>query len=399
MESLARRPLILYREVPRFVLLLSTYLPFAFLPEALALGDGRWIMLLIGAYLIASTGLRLLPVSNRAPVWLMTAWLLLDTIVWLTGQRILQWDNTPTKYISLFLALDAATIGRTLWHGLFHAPVFAALLSLGPLLLGETWDRDYQLSYIVPTLIGVMLAFGFAKAFQVDEERAAAAQARKEAELANAQLREYARQVEELAVLRERNRMAREIHDTIAHAFTGIIIQMDVIKSLWEIDPGRALLAVEGVQEKARESLSDVRRSVHALRPLHLEEQQGVAALERMADTFTVSTGVQVGLTISGPPVPLPAAHELCLYRAVQEGLTNAYRHGGASRVEIALAYAPESLSLTVADDGSGMAEVGSVGLGLLGIQERAEILGGHVHIGAREDGGFSLRVTLPLPA
>jgi signal transduction histidine kinase len=103
------------------------------------------------------------------------------------------------------------------------------------------------------------------------EEREAANRARKEAELANAALREYAQQVEELAVLRERNRVAREVHDTVAHGFTGIIMQLEAVTRLLKKSPEKAEQALLSVQDLARDSLGEIRRSVHALRPLQQE--------------------------------------------------------------------------------------------------------------------------------
>jgi signal transduction histidine kinase len=274
----------------------------------------------------------------------------------------------------------------------------SALTTLGPLLVGSRTGRAFWVSYVTTLTPSYFFVYGFVyMAGRMGEERAATSRARKEAELANVHLREYATQVEELAVLRERNRLAREVHDTVAHGFTGIIMQMEAVSRMLTKSPAKAESALRLIQEQARESLAEVRRSVHALRPLQMEKRKGVAALRRLVEEFSSTTGMDADILVEGAPVELPAGHDLCLYRTVQEGLTNAFRHGRADQARVRLRFAVDHVVAAVEDNGRPAAKPHEPGLGIIGVRERAEVLGGIVAAGPGRAGGFVLQLTLPL--
>jgi signal transduction histidine kinase len=300
-----------------------------------------------------------------------------------------------TAVVGLLMAAEATLVGYPLWRGLAHAGVVALIMAFTPLIASapEKWLNGW----LFPLVPGLLFAYTFAGiGEQMRREQEESARARTEAELANAQLREHAHQVESLAVLRERNRLARDVHDTIAHRFTGILMQVEAVSRLWEKDPATAAAALGAVRQQVRESLNEVRRSVHALRPLQLEQEQGTAGIAKLVAEFGATTGVDAQFAITGQPMELPAAHELCIYRAVQEGLTNAFRHGRARRVRVRLAFDAGQIMLTVEDDGAGSEASLEGGLGIVGIRERAEVLGGRVEAASARTGGFVLRVTLP---
>jgi signal transduction histidine kinase len=367
---------------------------------------------LIGVGMTISLALRNLVLWRRTPVWVRSAWVGLDLLAWYWSEAMLSWHPARLPFVGFILALDAAMIGWKIYRGALHWGVATLFVVLAPLIWGHPVNAGYLFLYASPVLIGAIFVYLFISlAGRMAEERATAARARQEAEeaqteaerarkaaeLANAQLREYATQVESLAVLRERNRLAREVHDTIAHAFTGIHMQVELIAYLLPESPERAAEALAKVREKVGESLDEVRRSVHALRPLQLEESQGLSSLERLVNEFARTTGVATDLVITGLPVELPVAYELCLYRTVQEGLTNAFRHGRAGRARIRLAYEPDCVILGVEDDGKGAPGPVAGGLGILGIHERVAALGGSVEAGNAPTGGFVLQVSLPL--
>ena len=220
-----------------------------------------------------------------------------------------------------------------------------------------------------------------------------------ELEEAHAELKSYSEQLRELAISEERNRMAREIHDSLGHYLAKINVQLEVAVKLGRRDPDRAGEAVANAKAAASEALSEVRRAVRALRPLGLEERRGTGSLVALARGFE-GTGVAVSFGVEGEERGLSPEADLLLYRALQEGLTNALKHSGASRVEARLAFEPSQVRLTVADNGRGMPEgdreKGIGGFGLPGLRERAVELGGTFRAGGGEGGGFVLTVELP---
>lgn len=218
-----------------------------------------------------------------------------------------------------------------------------------------------------------------------------------ELEAAHAELERYAERVKELTVAKERARMSREMHDSLGHYLTVINVGLQNAQRFREKRPEAAWEEVEEARGLTREALSEVRRWVRALKPLALEERAGPEALAALARSFD-GTAFDVRFAVEGPETELSGEAELVLYRALQEGLTNALRHSGASRVTASLAFGGESVSLTVADDGEGAPEETSAkGFGLATLAERAEALGGSLSAGTASKGGFALRVELPV--
>ncbi len=350
---------------------------------SLDLNGSAGVYVAFGIYITASMALRNLYLADRLSVHLRGGWVLADTVIWLIGQWLTGWIGMTA--VALILGTDAAMNGWRYKRGLPHLLVEALILLAGVWLTAPGPISETQWHFF---LFQAAVGFAFVHAFVY-----MATTVRE----ANAELREYATKVEEITVLRERNRIAREVHDTIAHAFTGIIMQLEAVRFIMEDEPATAAQRLDIVQEKARESLGELRRSVHALRPLHLEERHGLQALSKLVEDFHQSTGVKTSLEVTGTPWELPAAHELCLFRAIQEGMVNALRHGGASHIRAAVSYTPSDVSLTIEDDGRGTAAPGAGGLGLTGIRERTAMLGGEVSAGPAPDGlGFRLQVWLP---
>jgi len=219
---------------------------------------------------------------------------------------------------------------------------------------------------------------------------------KEELEEAHAKLREYAGRAEALAVARERNRLAREIHDILAHSLTTIILQLEGALRLLETDPAQAEAQIRQAQRLAREGLREVRSSVKALRAHDLEDKCLVDALNQLAREFARATGMQVRVTVSGEERRLDEAVETALYRVVQEALTNAHRHGKAGAVEVRLDYHADSCSLLVSDDGSGAASYRE-GFGIMGMRERLEAVGGSLSVKTAPGAGFEVQAYIPL--
>jgi signal transduction histidine kinase len=220
-----------------------------------------------------------------------------------------------------------------------------------------------------------------------------------ELETAHAELKRYAEQARELAISEERNRVAREIHDSLGHHLTVVNVQLEAAGKLLDQDPEKAREAVARAKTAASETLSEVRRSVRALKPSAMEKRTGLEALAALARGFE-GTGIAVSFQVMGRERDLSPEAELLLYRALEEGLTNALKYSGGSRVEAKLAFEPSGVRLTVADDGRGSSGnvqgLGGTGFGIPGLKERASALGGRVSAADADGGGFVLEVELP---
>ena len=213
-------------------------------------------------------------------------------------------------------------------------------------------------------------------------------------EVANQKLAAYATVAEEVATTKERNRLAREIHDNLGHYLTVVNVQLEAGQLLLERNPTKARAALEKAQRLTQEGLQAIRDSVSALREGALNKPvwEAIAAL---VENERVS-GISADYHLLGTPAPLDPKTTLTLYRTAQEGLTNIRKHAEASQVDVTLDYrSAENVLLTVQDNGNGT-DAASGGFGLLGIQERINLLNGKLDIKTAAGEGFSIHVALP---
>jgi signal transduction histidine kinase len=183
----------------------------------------------------------------------------------------------------------------------------------------------------------------------------------------------------------------------VGHHLTAINLQLQNAQRFEEKDRERSRKEVREARESALSALAEVRRSVRALKPPALEERHGVAAMAALARSFD-GAGPEVSFELGGEERELSEEAELVLYRATQEGLTNAAKHSRARRSRVNLVFEPERTRLTVTDDGEGAPEgTADGGFGILALRERAEALGGTLTAGNRPEGGFCLEITLPM--
>jgi signal transduction histidine kinase len=221
------------------------------------------------------------------------------------------------------------------------------------------------------------------------------------------QLTAYAAQVADLSTAAERNRVARDIHDSLGHHLTAIAVQLEKAQAFRDRDETAADQAVAEARSLARQALRDVRDSVAALR-------DGLSApLSAMLDDLVRQAGPgepQVILTVTGDEAGVGVAARTVLFRTAQAALTNARRHSGARLVWVSVTVDDREARLVVTDNGKGfdpsrygtltgrMAEDGSGGFGLLGMRERAALAGGHAEIASRPGAGTTVTVTIPVP-
>jgi signal transduction histidine kinase len=213
---------------------------------------------------------------------------------------------------------------------------------------------------------------------------------------ANERLRAYAQEVEVLSAARERERLAHAVHDSVAHALTGILMGLQAARRLLTRDPQAASQRLAALEEAARQGLEEVRRAVRNLRPMSLDRKEGIKALEHLVAEFAERTGLEVAFHADGGShLPEPVA--TLVYNALQEALANAARHGRASRVDVVVRAEDGRVKLTVRDDGAGAFAV-TPGMGLEGMRRRAEAAGGSLRWHTAPAEGFELVLTLPLP-
>ncbi len=242
---------------------------------------------------------------------------------------------------------------------------------------------------------GVVFSMVFTKvAVRENIARAEVERLNLELATANRKLREYAAQVQELAVANERNRLAREIHDSLGHYLTVINVQLEAAGQVFERDPQNAVAFVRKAQSLTQEGLTDIRRSVAALRSAPLDNQPLSKAIEDLVAELQAS-GMVTQFRVEGDLPDLSPQVELTLYRAAQEALNNIRKHAHASRADVVLTAMPDRLQIVVTDNGVGGKRTDG-GFGLLGVRERVKLLGGTFVAQSVSNGGFEFIVEVP---
>jgi signal transduction histidine kinase len=203
-----------------------------------------------------------------------------------------------------------------------------------------------------------------------------------------------------VAVAEERTRIARELHDIVAHAMSVMVLQVGAVRHKLPGTLEEDREALGRVEHAGRTALAEMRRLLGAMRSngdrVALGPQPGLDALDSLVEDV-IHAGLPVQLHVDGEPYALPRAIDLSAYRIVQEGLTNALKHAHASHADVTVRYRPDQVELEVADDGKGPAVTNGHGHGLVGIRERAKIYGGEMSAGAAPAGGFILSARLPV--
>lgn len=213
---------------------------------------------------------------------------------------------------------------------------------------------------------------------------------------ANEQLREYAQKVEELATVQERNRIARDIHDSLGHALTSLNIQMQTAVKLWEKEPVQAYSFLTQARSLGKTAMQEVRRSISALREDIKEERPLEARIETLVNDYRKGTGLLIYTSVCRcGSVPKPIAK--AIYRIVQESLTNIFKYAEATEVHIKLKATPEEFNLSVEDNGKGFDPIQNLsGFGLRGMQERATSVSGEMQVITSPGKGCRIEVKIP---
>lgn len=311
------------------------------------------------------------------------------TISWMAGYEGI--------IFAIFMALLGETVGML---GLSRATLVASLyyLTLAYINLRQILDEGstgWMLIGIIPVIIFVVTYVTLYRR-QTDAREQAQALA-KELEKVNQQLSAYAAEVEDLSIANERQRMARELHDTLSQGLTGIILQLEAIEAhLTNNRIEKAISIVSNAMLQARSTLADARNAIDDLRGAQPENLE--SALRNEVSRFQNATDIMCDLELKAIPVLKEHIMEIVV-RNVAEGLTNIGRHAQAQKVKVSVSTEADVLVVTVQDDGQGFDPVGipSGHYGLLGIRERIRLLGGKLDIWSKPGEGTRMEMRIPV--
>ena len=377
---------------------------------------------LAGYFVVPAVGIPMLwdLFQNNAPGrWLASALLAGFTAAYSQRTRIVQAGKWGAFAYTTLQTLLIAGLLAVPPHPLIVVVLFFVLSSevtmMYPPRLAAAWIALFSLitlaAYWAVTGVEGLMAvpiyvagYIFFAIFAQQTARAESARAESErllAELQDAhrQLQEYAAQAEELAVQQERNRMAREMHDTLGHRLTVSAVQLQAAQRLLPGAPEKAGEMVGAVLEEIREGLRELRRTVATLRAPVEADLALAPAMKRLAASFQEATGIVVHLSVADDLPPLDANQRHALYRGTQEGLTNIQKHARAVDAWVDLTRSNGTVALRVRDNGVGFdaSAADQAGFGLHGLRERASQLGGQLTVRSAQPGGAEIVMTLPV--
>jgi signal transduction histidine kinase len=376
-----------------------------------------FLLVVIAQSLHSAEALERLPLIAVLALVMSAGWLLQYTHWRVPGVWVLGASSSAMMFVfpgtGPVIGIAAAMVSAGLRTEVRHGAVAAAILSVAFVVadgMASQWTNLLGVAFLALGLAFAYMASASVRRIRLERERAEA--------LLEELRRTRAAEIEH-AALTERARIAREIHDVLAHTLSALAVQLEGTRMLVEQRPGdpAAVAAVERAHRLASEGLAEARRAIGALRGDSLPGPEGLA---RLVDEFTQATGTPSHFETSGEPIPLASEGRLALYRTAQEALTNVQKHARDARsVDVRLLYATDGAELIVediapicraragGDDGSSAAaadlrgrpptaqRVGASGYGLIGMRERAELAGGTLEAGPSPT-GFRVRLWLP---
>jgi signal transduction histidine kinase len=337
----------------------------------------------MGVLAIVIVARRRFPFAGPAAYWLLAAGIaFVDPILLPSAESFFA--------VGLATAFLLGNVRDARKAGIGLAVILASTAILVSQIPGHTTAEVYfiPLDFAICWFAGFMLHESADQA-EAAEARATAAEREREADALR-------------AVIEERTRIARELHDIVGHSVSVMTVQTSGVRRLLRPEQEQEREALLAVERTGREALAEMRRVVGALRDPDggpaLAPQPSLSRIETLV-AHARETGLPVNLEIEGEPVPLPAGVDLTAYRLVQEGLTNTIKHASAKHADVRVRYDGDHVEIEVSDDGHGVdgRSSSSGGHGLVGMRERVSIYGGELEAGARADGGYRLRARLPV--
>lgn len=275
-------------------------------------------------------------------------------------------------------------LGLSMLDGVFSLPFVQIGSPLYPVAIITFGIRTLSV-----TIIG--LSVGWLLQRQREQQQALAA--------ANQKLAHYAATSERLAISQERNRLAHELHDTLAHSLSGVTVQLGAVQALWDEDEAEAKSLLDQALQHTRQGLTEARRALQALRASPLEDVGLATAISNLARETAARAELELDLRVPLELSNLTLDKEQCIFRVAQEALTNVARHAQATTLQVSLEQKQGEVQLTITDNGQGfdLSQVDSLRYGLKGMGERAEMLGGKVEVASQPGQGATVRLTIPV--
>jgi len=300
-------------------------------------------------------------------------------------------DLTTTLFVVAFMVFTAA-------NELDLAPALAVLVGVGvtvAIVNATAMGHETFGDYLFPNVV-FALVWGVGRALRGHMKLT------RELAITNEQLDAELQERARDAVADERRRIARELHDVVAHSVSVMVVQSGAARRTLSRDPERAAQALAAAEESGRTALVELRRMLGLMSEEKAEAQRGPQPTLKQVDALIErarDAGLDVDLREDGERFALPAGADLAAYRVVQEALTNTLKHAGPTRATVTLHWTPDALELEISDAGaqSGAAqELAGAGQGLVGMRERLEMYGGHVDTHTDDDGGFTVQASIP---
>lgn len=298
------------------------------------------------------------------------------------------------EYINLWGGLVLSSIALSLTLAMQYMPINAWNVVLKPAIPHDLWSFGSYALLVVILVFTIqfikknqLLATEIQKKFQ--ESLSYLGQI-------NMQLQEYASSAEQGAILEERKRLTREIHDTMGYSFTNLVMMLEAAKYLVKPDQSELLQHIVSIRKQANEGLVEVQRALYALRPGQLTKEVGLAAIHHLISTICKATHIEIAFNFGNAPLSFGEEIDLVIYRFVQEAITNALRHGKATQISVSFSLFGNEVHILIQDNGIG-AGVIKESYGLSGMRERIEKIGGRLEISSNYSQGFRLLGIIPL--
>jgi signal transduction histidine kinase len=210
----------------------------------------------------------------------------------------------------------------------------------------------------------------------------------------NRDLEYYSKKIEELSIKEERNRVSQDLHDTVGHIFTSVITSLDALPFLYQADKKEAEKSIKEISDLARNGLNDVRKTIHHMSPT--DHQTLVESVKELIADFMKHTATDIKLNVQGEATKVGERIKFAIIRCIQEGLTNAKRHGQATFIKVNILFKQEELIVLIEDNGNGCNEL-NLGFGLRSMKDRISALAGTVNFYSKLNNGMRITCNIPI--
>lgn len=369
------------------------------------------LYLSLGKYILLLGSLLATLLSNQQA---MNAFFILLSLIILTNSQLrLMYLKHKGILVSLFLELGMIIYLDLNYQGLIYLLLFATLIDAFLLLKTEAffisvpagaaliylagsrfiveWVINLLILYVAQNFLLYQLRRELGLRQEIEYLNDSIRLTNYELEAARARLMEHSRQIERITQLEERNRISRELHDSLGHSLTGMLYQADAARQIMEQDQVKGQELLTSLYNNINNCIISVRQTVYGINPG--TSPKHLLSLKELISNFRKTTGVNVEFNSRGIPYRLQPSVETVLYRNSQEALTNAIRHGRAKNIFIDLTYASHCVELMIQDDGLGTKKINK-GLGLSGMEERVQLVGGSITFSG--ENGFRVKIAIP---